>query len=544
MADGDSVVPGEYQLRNPISYVRLSSYTSGANIQEFVGYTLTGATSGVIAQVIYAVEANDFEDATLYVSYISSGATSESGKFVGGELLESAGVNKITGTVGIAGTSKPVTTPPLGEGALFALESGSFFIDGMIVRADAQTIVASKYNTRFDAKIGFIVEEVAVTSNDDPSLLDNSQGSSNFASPGADRLQINLTLASIDPDEVVPNFVKLTSVVDGNILSTPGETVKWDWLYDILARRTYDESGDYLVKDFVIRTQEYYNTEDVDGLYNANDQGYYPYINGSEVGDPDLGMTLEEADGTYVVSMSTGKAYVKGYEVDLKGNTYLYGTKSRRTSFRSDTLTQITEGYNLTVTNTSGCPDFANISGDGSAHAFDSVILYRNFTDGFVGEAVSAGRPLNLGNKPWTTYHIIADGDIGSNPTGYTEIYKEANGAVVVSPSDIRRGDVIGDATVLAVTKVEPSPAGVITPRYLLPSEQVDNKNGFFGYNSSYSMGIMSSTFFTELGVVALDDASADWVVGDLATGEQSGAIGTIEAVSYTHLTLPTTVIV
>ena len=45
-----------------------------------------------------------------------------------------------------------------------------------------------------------------------------------------------------------------------------GETVKWDWLYDILARRTDDESGDYIVKDFKGPTlHEYVKAEGLKG---------------------------------------------------------------------------------------------------------------------------------------------------------------------------------------------------------------------------------------------------------------------------------------
>ena len=201
-------------------------------------------------------------------------------------------------------------------------------------------------------------------------------------------------------DETRPHFVKLSEVVQGNILRTPGKTVKWDWLYDILARRTFDESGDYIVTDFPINKLEYYNTEDVDGLYNADDNDLYPLVPGTTGLSNENGLTESEADDRYVLQVDPGKAYVKGYEIDLPNMTYLYGKKARDTTFRNSTLTQITEGYNLVVTNMSGTPDFANISGEGVTNAFDSVVLYRNFTDGFVGESVDGnGRPLNVGNK-------------------------------------------------------------------------------------------------------------------------------------------------
>ena len=143
-------------------------------------------------------------------------------------------------------------------------------------------------------------------------------------------------------------------------------------------------------------------------------------------------LTFEQADEKYVVRVDPGKAYVKGYEVGYKNALYVYGNKPRETSFRGDSITQITEGNNVTVTNVYGTPDLQNITGDGTSLAYDSIKVYRNFTDGFVGEGTDTnGRPLNLGNEPWKTYHVIADRNISGSTTGLTEIYKEGNSALL-----------------------------------------------------------------------------------------------------------------
>ena len=527
LSEGDNVVPGEFSIQTPVYYVRLSSFTNGTSIQDFVGFTLTGVTSGVVAECTFAVDATSDDDATLYVTYLSSGESKENLNFLEGEVLESSNPNAITANVGVNTVSKPITSTPMGQGALFRVSEGSYFIDGMAVRNTAQRIVISKYTDRFDAKVGFLVTESVVTSNEDSSLLDNSQGSSNFAAPGADRLKIELTLVARPSDVTDPNFILLAEVIQGNIIATPGDTVKWDWLYDILARRTFDESGNYIVSEFAINTLEYYNDDNVDGLYNPDADGKYPPIPGS---DNTLDITFDQASQNYVVNVSAGKAYVQGYEIDLRNRTYLYGEKARETSFRSDTLTQITEGYNISITNVYGTPDFQNISGDGSAIAFDDVVLFRNFIDGFVGQSVDANdRPLNIGNEPWNTFHIVADGPIGSNPTGFTEIYKTGNGAVVNTNTTIQRGDAIGNATVLVATEIKTVPSGVIRPRYMLPQQQVDDNNGFYGYASTSKLGIMNAVYFTELAVIGVTNASTGWVVGDKVVGELSGAVGVVE---------------
>ena len=81
--------------------------------------------------------------------------------------------------------------------------------------------------------------------------------------------------------------------------------------------------------------------------------------------------------------------------------------------FLEQQLTPVGNGQAITISNVNGMPDVQNLSGDGTTRAFDAIELYRNFTDGHVGQSTNAsGRPLNIGNAPWKTYHIIADGDL------------------------------------------------------------------------------------------------------------------------------------
>ena len=67
------MVPGEFSMVNPAPYVRLSSFTRGASVSEFVGYEATGVTSGVVATINFAVAETDDDDTTLYVQYKGSG---------------------------------------------------------------------------------------------------------------------------------------------------------------------------------------------------------------------------------------------------------------------------------------------------------------------------------------------------------------------------------------------------------------------------------------------------------------------------------------
>ena len=528
LKEGDNVVPGEYSLNLPVSYVRASSITQGSRAEEYVGYTLKGVVSGVLAKVIYATPLTDDDDVTFYVNYQSSGNTSEYKTFVEGETLESDTPNNYTSTVGISTISKPISSPPMGQGSLFTVKPGSYFVDGFIVRNDEETITLEKYNTLPSYKVGFVVVEDFITSNEDQSLLDNSQGASNFAAPGADRLKITLSLVKRDVESVDANFIQLAEVFNGNLLGNTSQTVKWDWLFDILAQRTFDESGDYIVSEFAIQTYEYWNDDRVDGVFDVDtDTLTYPPVPGSK---SETRLTFAEADAKYAIRVNPGLAYVQGYKVGYSQPFYLYGNKARSINFRDNTITPITEGYNITVTNCNSAPDFQNITGELRSVAFNDLVFYHNFIDGFVGESSQpGGKPKNAGNAPWTTYHIITNQPIATPITqDIVEMDPTNNGAVLYSPNRvIKRGDVIGGATVLVSTKIEPRPSGVMRPRYFTPNQLVDDNNGYFGYNSTYKLGIMTSLFFTELALA--ESPNNNWSVGELVYGEQSGAFANIE---------------
>ena len=91
--------------------------------------------------------------------------------------------------------------------------------------------------------------------------------------------------------------------------------------------------------------------------------------------------------------------------------------------------------------------------------------------------------PLNLGNAPWKTYHIIADGDLSSGMSvggvAVNEVYREGRSAVVNSINGIERGTSIGGRTVLIAQEIDPIVAGIVRPRHLMPDGLVDTPGRF-----------------------------------------------------------------
>ena len=103
----------------------------------------------------------------------------------------------------------------MGFGSLFSIEEGELFVNGTIVRVEKQIISLCKYSTKPSFSVGLVVDEDIVTSNEDPSLLDNSTGHSNFAAPGADRLRITLHLAKRTSETEEANFITLVTSLTG-----------------------------------------------------------------------------------------------------------------------------------------------------------------------------------------------------------------------------------------------------------------------------------------------------------------------------------------
>ena len=443
--NGDQIENGGYNYQSPIDYVRLSSFTQGAKIEDFVGSIVRGVVSGAVAEVVYATPQTVEDDATLYVNYVSAGVDAEQKVFVEGETLESDTENNYTASVGLTNTSKPITSPAIGYGSLFTAEPGAFWVNGRIVRTDRQTIPVDKYSTKGCGQVGYIVDEDIITCNEDESLKDNAQGHSNFAAPGADRMRITLHLSIRASTEVIPNFIGLVNIQQGMLIGNPVKNIGMTWLNDLLATRTFEESGSYTVTEFPIEALYYQNTEELDGVYEADPERFgvdtpYPPCPPSHPGEGPLycgqeGLTpgdpgylkplsYKEADDKYILKVSPGIAYVQGYRVGFSNPYYICGHKPRSRTLKPDVYTQMNPGAFVKVINTYGNPDFRNIRDDVPTDAFDSMIYYRNFTDGYVsdsydisdtqGGTVNQARPLNVGNKPWTTYHIITDKELGS----------------------------------------------------------------------------------------------------------------------------------
>lgn len=182
-------------------------------------------------------------------------------------------------------TVAPATTTPVGYGYGMVVSEGVIYQKGYFSRVSEQLVVVDKYsNTPDQLVVGFSTSESIINSNIDTSLLDNAFGSPNYTAPGADRLKLapvlvvqDKTVADADPD-----FFAIVEFSDGNPYRQNRQT-NYEVLGRELARRTFEESGNYVIDQFILNVKSPTTFASEASKFNAVIDPGLAYINGYRV---------------------------------------------------------------------------------------------------------------------------------------------------------------------------------------------------------------------------------------------------------------------
>ena len=94
---GAMVIPGQIVLDTKYYAVKLSSLGSGNTLAQFTtGTTLTGGTSGVVAEIVNRVATDGTDPDTLYVKYNKTGTNNTDAVFSAGETLTGTNSDSIS----------------------------------------------------------------------------------------------------------------------------------------------------------------------------------------------------------------------------------------------------------------------------------------------------------------------------------------------------------------------------------------------------------------------------------------------------------------
>jgi len=299
--DDGSMVYGGQITEIPVQIITMTGLTStnGTELEDIENkvislYDEDGLTS--YAKIIHGSKNPITNEDVIFYQYVS------------GEGYTGSAVQNIQGfNEGITFTAS--TSGAAFDGLVVSVDEGIRYTNGFFVLHDAQKIgvyeVDEESNTvDYDtpnSSVGFEIRKNIITSEQDITLRDPASGFYNFNAPGSDRFKIDLVIsqrsltASVDTaaSDIFSrvDFIEFLRVVDGDVIKkekypTLGE------IEETFARRTYDESGHYIVDPFEISTEPHSSTQ-------------------------------------FKTKLESGKAYVFGYEFETIGNTKLTHEKAR-----------------------------------------------------------------------------------------------------------------------------------------------------------------------------------------------------------------------
>jgi hypothetical protein len=352
--EGAKVIPGNtgytqlyycVQLQNTFLGVPVEAYVS-----QLIGTKITGQTSGVSAVVDKVLFSRDSErgNLTLYINYLNSSTQNNATQvFSDGESL----VSNTTIASGLLGNSSIAAGQPFAVtiannstaiGSAFNITDGIYFIHGNFVNVKTETLILDQYNNRPNYRVGLFVNEQIINSDIDESLNDNSQGFNNYAAPGADRLKISVSLFKKSLNDYDDNnFIELATISDG-VLRSQKTTTAYSVIADELARRTYNESGDYVITPFDVSVKESLNNnKGNNGIFNV---GQFTYGGSTP------------SDSLAIYQISPGKAFVRGYEVETISSTFLDVEKPRTVKTLENQSIEYNTGPTLSLNRVFGSP--------------------------------------------------------------------------------------------------------------------------------------------------------------------------------------------
>ena len=263
---------------------QIRNFTSGvsANVVAIVGSGAVGSLTTDSLGKVTAVQIIGQGSGYYVEPHVTIANNSTTSTFGETELVElELAAETFLATIQIANA----TAVPIGTGYGVTIGEGTIYQKGFFSRVASQFEVVNKYsNTGFDKSVGFYTNESIVNSNQDQSLLDNATGTFNFSAPGADRLKLTPVISVLTKAEADANseFLPIIEFTDGRPYR-----VNQDTIYNVIGRqlaaRTYEESGNYVIDQFLTLTKDSGTFSDTASLVKMNIDPGKAYINGIRI---------------------------------------------------------------------------------------------------------------------------------------------------------------------------------------------------------------------------------------------------------------------
>jgi hypothetical protein len=267
----------------------------------------------------------------------------------------------LTGDAHLANVTVAAVTSSTGSAYGVNVTEGTVYQKGYFMRVEDQFIIIDRYaNTPNAISVGFTTTETVANSAVDPSLVDNAAGFLNQNAPGANRLKLVPTLSVKTQEEADEDseFLSLVKFSEGRYYLT--NPTQYDRIADEFARRTYEESGNYVLDKFYLTTRS--------TLSIANSDTHFSYV------------------------VDPGHAYINGYRVKTDRNYAVDVEKGTDTDSLSNTVFDLVYGNYLLVNEFSGHTDFQ----EGAQVSLRNAAV-KSVTDYPDGGAIAAVNPTEIG---------------------------------------------------------------------------------------------------------------------------------------------------
>ena len=351
--EGSIVVPGGTFYDDSYFAVRISPFFLNIAVSNYTSVLsdkkieIEGELSGVRATVVNRILSTESVDGhdTLYVKYTRSGRDGITRTFQDGENLITLSDVEYSSTSIEANNqiATCIASEATKVGSSFSVNEGIYFVRGHFVKVPSSTVILDQYSNTPSYRVGLLVNEETISASDKYSdLYDNAKGFSNESAPGADRFKISTTLhKKLISDNNDIDFVELMRIEDG-IIRERKEVTEYNIFKDELARRTYDESGDYYIRPFAIDVRESLNDR-------ISNRGIYLNTQTTQNGNI-------PSDDILTLQISPGKAYVRGYEIDKISTTSLDVLKPRTAKLKENVSVPIRVGKYIELDSIQGSP--------------------------------------------------------------------------------------------------------------------------------------------------------------------------------------------
>lgn len=367
LKNGSVVLGCEETFDTEYSYVKIKD--TNASDDEIVTPLSTyegdivQSSSGAKAKILSSVEGSEEDEInlkTFYLRYLSGNSTDSSHFNLGETLTVISAENGnegdtfvVSDAYALAGTEYDA----VGNATVMTINDGIVYFDGKFIYFNKQTVTISKYANAQTGAVGFELEETITSHEDDQTLLDPAQGSFNYLAPGADRLTATLNLRFYRYDETPPtNFANYIEIINGQILRKKDVDNIYRDIGDMIANRTYEESGNYAIRAPKIQVKEHLNDGDNYGQFTAVQGGDPEKLwVGVEPGTVYVGGRRIETKTTVPIEINKGisTSQISGLQLGFNYGNYIIVNEvcgvwsikdGEKISIRNATQTAVTEG--------------------------------------------------------------------------------------------------------------------------------------------------------------------------------------------------------